>query len=86
MGTLTNAQTLTQKAAIRTHLLENGWIDKPTAMALCDCDRLGARIWDIRHDADDPLNIRTERRTKKNRAGNTVVYAVYILSSEGETP
>lgn len=85
MGTLTNAQTMTQAQAIRAHLLTNGWIDKPTAMALCDCDRLGARIWDLRHDADDPLKIRTVRKSRKNRLGHHTQFAVYELEREGET-
>ena len=83
MGTLNNEQTRTQLSAIRAHLLEHGFIDKPTALEICDCDRLGARIWDIRHDPVDPLNIVTERRTKKNRFGNTVEYAVYRLEGGG---
>jgi len=81
-GALVNETTRTQEAAIRRHLMEYGWIDKPTAMELCDCDRLGARIYDIRHDKDDPLNIVTEQRTKKNRYGHAVNYAVYRLEEE----
>lgn len=79
MSTLTNAQTMTQKAAIREHLLEFGIIDKPTALYLYDCDRLGARVWDLRHDPVAPMNIVTDYKTKKNRMGHTVRYAVYRL-------
>ena len=68
-----------QLRAIREHLLQTGWIDKPTALMICDCDRLGARIWDLRHDPIDPLKITTDIRTKTNRFGNTVRYAVYRL-------
>lgn len=82
MGTLTNAATASQSAAIRAHLLEHGWIDRPTALRLCDCDRLGARIWDLRNDPLDPMHIETERQTKKNRMGHTVSYAVYRLKTE----
>ena len=77
MGTLTNETTLTQLAIIREHLMEHGSIDKPTALRLCGCDRLGARIWDIRNDTDRPLNIRTERVTKKNALGHYTTFAVY---------
>lgn len=79
MGTLTNDNTMSQKRAIRDWLLEYGEIDKPAALMLCDCDRLGARIWDLRHDADDPMDIKTERKTKVNRFGHTTSYAVYKL-------
>lgn len=77
MSTLTNAQTMTQNAAIREHLLEYGFIDKPTALDLYDCDRLGARVWDLRHQYN--MDIRTDYKTKKNRMGHTVRYAVYHL-------
>lgn len=79
MGTLTNEMTRSQLAAIRAHLLKHGWIDKPKAFALCDCDRLGARVWDLRHDPVAPMNIVTDYKTKKNRMGHTVRYAVYRL-------
>lgn len=79
---LKNKTTLTQCAIIRDHLLHFGEIDKPTAMALCGCDRLGARIWDIRNDKDDPLDIVTRRVTKKNVLGHPVSYAVYALRKE----
>lgn len=83
MGTLANETTKSQCRAIRKHLLEHGEIDKPTALSICDCERLGARIFDIRHDPKDPMSIRTERRTKTNRYGHYVSYAVYVLE-EGE--
>lgn len=82
MGTLTNDTTRSQLAAIREHLLTYGKIDKPTALEICDCDRLGARIWDIRNDAVDPLDIVTEIQTKTNRFGHPVRYAVYRLAKE----
>ena len=82
MGTLVNETTRTQNAAIQEHLLEYGEIDKPTALEICDCDRLGARIWELRHRYG--MNIRTEHKTKKNRFGHTTRYAVYRLIKEGE--
>lgn len=82
MATLDNETTRTQKHIIREHLLAYGQIDKPTAMRICECDRLGARIWDIRHDPDDPLPIATKRVTKKNRLGHPKTYAVYELRRE----
>lgn len=85
MGGLTNAATTSQCAAIRAHLIEHGVIDKPTALAVCDCDRLGARVWDLRHDPVAPMNIVTDYAEKKNRFGHLVRYAVYRLVKETET-
>lgn len=79
MGTLKSETTRTQLAILREHLLTYGEIDKPTAMRLCDCDRLGARVWDMRNDPDDPLDIETIRKTKLNRLGHPTTYAVYRL-------
>lgn len=82
MGTLNNETTKSQNKAIRSHLLRFGEIDKKTAIAICDSERLGARIWDIRHDEDLPLDIETVRVTKKNRFGHPTTYAVYRLRKE----
>lgn len=82
MGTLDNATTRTQAATIRRHLLEVGWIDKTTALSLCDCERLGARIWDLRNDPDDPMDIVTDWKFAHNRFGHTVRVAVYRLRRE----
>ena len=84
MATLTNETTRSQIAAIREQLLTEGWIDKPTAMEICDCDRLASRICDIRNDPIDPLPIKTEYRTKVNRFGHLVRYGVYLLIKEDE--
>lgn len=78
--TLNNEQTRSQLREIRRHLLEYGWIDKPTALEICDCDRLGARIFDIRHDPVDPMEIETVMREKTNRFGHTVRYAEYRVA------
>ncbi len=82
MGTLNNETTRTQLAILREYLILHREIDKPTARRLCDCDRLGARIWDLRHDMDEPMSIETVRRTKKNRLGHPTTYAVYRLVGE----
>ena len=82
MGTLVNDTTQTQLREIRQQLMTNGWIDKRVALAICDCDRLGARIYDLRHDPVAPMNIETVRETKKNRFGHLVQYAVYRLVTE----
>lgn len=83
MATLKNDATRSQLRAIRERLLRVGWIDKRVALELCDCDRLGARIWDLRHDPLDPLPIVTETQEKINRFGHTVRYARYMLRRDG---
>lgn len=82
MGTLVNETTRTQLQAIRRQLETEGWIDRDKSLEICDCARLGARIWDLRNDSVDPMNIKTVTRTKKNRYGHTTNYAVYILVKE----
>lgn len=82
MATLTNETTRSQLAAIRAHLLEHGIIDKPTALEICDCDRLASRIHDLRSDPLDPLDIVTDYRQKVNRFGHKTRYAVYVLNEE----
>ena len=82
---IVNEATRNQLAVIRERLETVGWIDRPTALRLCDCDRLSARIWDLRYDLHDPMDIETVTKTKKNRNGNTVRYAVYRLKKKGES-
>ena len=65
-----------QRRAIREHLEQYGWIDKPKALEICDSDRLGARIFELRKQG---LPIETEIRTKVNRYGHTTRYAVYRM-------
>lgn len=76
---LLNLATSTQLREIRRHLKRHRWIDKYIAMAICDCDRLSARIWDLRHDPVDPLDIETVYVEGKNRYGHYVRYARYHL-------
>ena len=85
MGTLKNETTRSQIAAIRRHLVRYGCIDKFTALFICDCDRLGARIWDLRNDPDEPLDIVTDYGVKKNRYGHKTRFAIYRLRKEGAT-
>jgi len=79
MGTLINMTTNTQLSIIRKYLLRYGKIDKPTAMRICGCDRLGARIYDLRNDPVNPMNIVTETHYKKNMFGRKTGFAVYRL-------
>ena len=75
-----NEKTRSQLQAIRKHLRRYGKIDKPTALRICECERLGARIWDLRNDPLDPMDIRTEWRFMTNRFGHLVRYAIYFLN------
>ena len=77
MGNLKNEMTMTQLKALRMQLETEGYVDKRIAIRLCDCDRLSARIWQLRHDKENPMDIKTEYRTRKNRFGHLVCYAVY---------
>lgn len=79
-GALSNEAVAAQWSAIRTRLMEFKYIDRDIALEICDCDRLGARIYDLRHKFG--MSIRTEYRTKKNRFGHTVRYAVYVPEKE----
>ena len=72
-----NEKTRTQLREIRRHLETHGSIDKPTALRICECERLGARIWDLRHDSIDPMEIETEYHYTENRFGHLVRFAVY---------
>lgn len=73
-----------QLREIRRHLTEHGWIDKPKALEICDCDRLGARIFDLRAQG---IPIKTVLKTKKNRFGHLTTYAVYKYegATDGQT-
>lgn len=80
MGALVNEQTINQNAIIRAHLITHGWIDKKTALAICDCERISARIYDLRHKYD--MDIVTERVAGRNRFGHLETHAVYRLRQE----
>lgn len=71
---------INQNQIIRAHLLTHGWIDKKTALAICDCERISARIYDLRHKYD--MNIVTEIKEGKNKLGHKIRYAVYRLRED----
>ena len=80
MGTLENETTRCQCAAIINQLLTDGWIDRDKALEICDCERLPARIWDLRHKYG--MNIKTDSVIKKNRFGHRESHALYRLVKE----
>lgn len=76
MSTLTSSATLNQKALILKFMRDFGSITPVEAIEEFGCYRLGARIWDLRHDGHA---IKTHTVTRKNRYGKTVSFAKYIL-------
>lgn len=65
-----------QRDMILNHLKKHGSITPVEAMNDYGCMRLGARIWDLR---DLGYDIETKMETSKNRYGQTICYAKYIL-------
>lgn len=53
-------QPSSQTEMIRDYLMLGHGLTSLDALRHFGCARLGARIWDLRHDRKNPLNIRTE--------------------------
>lgn len=69
-------QTDTQCKMILFYLKERGSITAKEARSLCQCERLAARINDLRKLG---IPIKTETKTYINKNGYPVRYAVYRL-------
>lgn len=67
---------MTQCERVLKHLETHGTITPMEAIKELGIMRLGARIWDLKHDGHD---IRRTMVTGKNRYGDTVIYAEYRL-------
>ena len=67
---------MTQNEMILAYLEKYGSITQAEAMASIGCYRLGARIWDLRHDGH---RISAELESGTNRHGEPVKYARYTL-------
>lgn len=67
---------MTQTDMILGYLREHGSISQLEAAQELGCWRLGARIWDLRHEGHA---IRREMVTRRNRFGTTVSFARYSL-------
>lgn len=67
---------MTQKEKILRHLKDYGSITPMDAFVEYGIMRLGARVWDLRHDG---YNIETKNERSRNRYGEKVNYARYIL-------
>lgn len=65
-----------QRELIKKHLNKRGMITSWVAIQLYGCTRLSAIIYDLRGDG---MKINTEHVTKKNRYGNYVTFAKYVL-------
>lgn len=65
-----------QKNMILKHLIEKGSIEPLEALRKFGCMRLGARIGDLRAAG---YSIKTEYMQGRNREGNTVRWAKYVL-------
>lgn len=69
-------QTESQCKMILFWLKEKGSINAKEARSLCQCERLAARINDLRRKG---IPIKTETKYYKNKQGYPVRYAVYRL-------
>jgi len=67
---------MTQKEMILQYMKDDGSITPWEAMRELGIMRLGARIWDLKHDG---IGIKTEKVKSKNRYGRTTQYARYSL-------
>ena len=66
---------MTQKEEILNHLKEHGSITDLVAYRKYAIRRLGARIWDLRHDGH---KITSQDTVKKNRFGKKTRFTTYI--------
>lgn len=67
---------MTQAERVLRHLKDFGSITPVEALAEYGVMRLGARIWDLKHEGHD---IVTEREEGRNRYGERTAYARYRL-------
>lgn len=67
---------MTQAEMILKHLEQFGAIDPMVALKEYGVMRLGARIWDLKHDGN---NIKSQTVRYKNRFGQPRHYSVYTL-------
>lgn len=70
----------TQCDLILRYMQEEGSITPLDALREFGCLRLGARIWDLKHERG--IRIKTGTEQKKNKYGKTVRYARYELVKE----
>ena len=71
----------TDKQTVLAHLRYVGPITPLVALENYGILRLGARVWDLRHDGHE---IKTERVTGTDRYGNPMRYARYTLTETAQ--
>lgn len=69
----------TQKQRILEYMRTHGFITPIEALRDIGCMRLGARIWDLRHDG---YTIRSRRIDYRNEHGEAKHFTAYILEEE----
>ena len=62
-------ETENQKRRIYDYMLAGNEITQRLASELFDCDRLGARIWDLRHDG---VSVQSEFEYRLDEKGKVV--------------
>ena len=77
----TELRQMTQKDRVLNHLQTYGRIDPHEALERYGVMRLGARIWDLRHDG---YSISTAPTSGINRYGDAISYATYIYSEDDQ--
>lgn len=70
---------MTQTELILSHIRLFGSITPREALDLYGCMRLGARIYDLKHQGFD---IRATRETGRNKRGERTSYARYYMGAE----
>lgn len=78
---MTDARKQPQTQKILAYMERFGSITPLDALREFGCMRLGARIWDLKHDG---VAIRTETEQNVNAFGETVRYARYRLEGGAE--
>ena len=71
----------TDKQTVLAHLRNVGPITPLVALENYGILRLGARVWDLRHDG---YEIKTEMVTGTDRYGNPMRYARYTLTESAQ--
>lgn len=71
-----SANTINQKQLILDYMREHGGITQAVAVRELGCYRLGARIWDLKHDGYIILRV---TREEENRFGKVSRFAEYRL-------
>ena len=72
---------MSQKERVMEHLRTCGGLTSAEAMEMYGIARLASRVAELRADG---IQIRTETVTKRNRYGQPVTFARYVLDKNGK--